>query len=653
VIRVLGGRYRLVETLGGGGTSLVHRAEPLDGGPAVAIKQLRPQLAAEPALRRRFLREADLARGLEHAGIVRLLDTGEEAGVPYLVLELVNAPTLRQRLARGGPLPSRTAWSVFVALARALDHAHRHGVIHRDVKPENVFVDGWLVKLGDFGNARVVSLASVTGASLSWGTPEYVAPETFTRGRADPRSDLFSLGVVLYEMLTGKLPWSRAETLTRISGRSATAPRLPPTGAGEAIDALVTELLAFSPGDRPASGEEIVLRYAEPGTVAIAPRKSACSACGAPRPDDVPRCLACGAEALRLRHTPGARWGLVLRKLGDDAAETETLLRLLDGLAQPPERPLVFLTGVAHTYSKEEMKAGIPLPVALLCDLDRDSATALAELFQRHGLDVGAVEGTAAREVLAPIRVDLRALAGTSLLTGLVLGLLSHHPGVGATLGGALAVASVLLVKVSRWRRPARQVGLVKLREQLAPAPAAERLLADAAGAAAGVRAPEVRELLGDVAVEVYRLTRRAAQLGGRQAAPSSEADLLRRMTAAAPALMARLTSVAGRLDALDAALDGASEGEIMQTLGRLERAAAAPGADVEALRAARRDAEAALQRRHAAEHERARLAAGLCALLGRLRHVYRRAAALQTLGEQEAATVEAASAHLEAWLVQ
>jgi hypothetical protein len=225
--------------------------------------------------------------------------------------------------------------------------------------------------------------------------------------------------------------------------------------------------------------------------------------------------------------------------------------------------------------------------------------------------------------------------------------------GLWVSLGVTAAVATTTLAKIARWRRPERQLGLLRLREQLAPVPAAERLLADAAGVSTRVKAPEVRALLGDVSVEVFRLARRAAQIGGREAAPSSEADLLRRMSAAAPALMERLAGVAARLDALDAALEGTSEGELMQALARNERAAAAQGADAEALRAARRDAETALERRHDAEHERARLAAGLCALLGRLRHVYRRAATLTTLDEREAAEVEAASAHLDAWLVQ
>jgi serine/threonine-protein kinase len=311
------GRYRVVEALGGGGTSLVYRAEVLAGGAAdVALKELRPQFAADAALRRRFVREAELVRHLDHPGIVSVLDAGEPDGVPFLVMELMRAETLRQLMDRRGRLPLPLARSVITALARALDHAHGRGVIHRD--------DGGLVKLADFGNARVVSLASVTGASLTWGTPEYIAPEVFTRGRADPRSDLFALGVVLYEMLTGRHPWTRVQAVARLGGGAGSVPRVAPTGAGPEIDRLIAELLASSPADRPASGEELIARLLEPEAPAIV-RRIACAGCGAERAVDVPRCLSCGREGLRLRHDPSGGGGRNKRD-GDRRTHTARII---------------------------------------------------------------------------------------------------------------------------------------------------------------------------------------------------------------------------------------------------------------------------------------------------------------------------------------
>src|SRR5262245_30357334 len=154
--RLVAGRYRIVAPLGGGGTALVYRAAVEGSGRSVAIKELRPQFAADAAVRRRFLREAELSRQLDHPGIIRLLDAGEENGIPYIVQELVSGDTLRQIIDRGGKLAFGYARSLFIDVARALDHAHGRGVIHRDVKPQNIFVTDEGAKLGDFGNARVV-----------------------------------------------------------------------------------------------------------------------------------------------------------------------------------------------------------------------------------------------------------------------------------------------------------------------------------------------------------------------------------------------------------------------------------------------------------------------------------------------------------------
>jgi hypothetical protein len=649
--RLVAGRYRIVEPLGGGGTSLVFRAEVVGGGPDVAIKQLRPQFAADPSLRRRFLREAELSRQLDHPFIVRLLDTGEDAGGPLVVLELVRGETLRQRLDRDGKLPIGEARSVFIQLARALDHAHSRGIIHRDVKPQNIFLTAAGARLGDFGNARVVSLASVTGASLTWGTPEYVAPEVFVRGRADPRSDFYSLGVVLYEMLTGRLPWSRSETLARLAGHRDESRGFAPTGAGESVDRSIADLLAYSPADRPASGEDAILRSVAGGADVIAIVQ--CSACGVKRPQDVPRCLSCGVQVSSLAHHPSEDWRLVLRTLADDAARIEALLRLIESLALPAEGPLMFLTGDRAMYSASELKTGIELPAVLFSRLDEPTARTLADLFREHGFDAAAMKRRSVKYERPETGANNRSLIHVlpfPLIMGASMGTFAGSYWVGLA---ATAAMSVFVVATFRQQGRIRAVGasgVLRLRERAAAMPEADRLLVEAKTAAASVRAPDVRELLADVAVELYRLTQRAAKLAGG-GAPSSEVDLLRRTTAAGPIVLERLRRMAMRLDDLDAALAGQSEGELMQTMARLERAAAAPDADRAALAATRRDLETALDRRHATEQERGRLSAKLCQLLGHLRLVYRQALTMKTPVELEARALEVASAELDALL--
>ena len=655
--RRVAGRYTLVETLGGGGTSVVHRAE-VAGGPDVAVKELRPQFAADQTLRRRFLREAELARMLDNPSIVRVLDAGEDQGMPFLVLELMRGETLRRRLEREHRLPKDVARSIFHSLGLALEHAHGRGIIHRDLKPENVFLSDSGVKLGDFGNARVVSLASVTGASLTWGTPEYVAPEVFMRGRADPRSDLYSLGVVMYEMLAGRLPWSRSDTLTRLAGAGASKVS-PPEEASGALAALLVDLLAFSPADRPASVEEIFARLSRPvdeDAVAVA---VTCPACGAARPRDLPRCLSCGHEALRLTHDPEGRWQVVLQKLDDDAAAASRLLGILDPIAENSERSLQFLTGRRDLYSPEEIKTGIALPAVMFSGLDAETARSLESVFRREGLEVRAVQGGAlrrsVREVIGAVSAKQVVALAVPVTALTLLTVKGSHSLVPTIYFGALILMAIGLGAAFKWfknrRKPNQSRGVFSLREEIASGPVAEAVLGRVAETVGAVRAPEVRALLGDVATELYRLTRRAEQIAGKSAGASSEAELLHRTADAAPALLDRLRQMAARLDDLDAALEGQTEGELMQAMARLERAAAAPGADREALAATRGDLEAALDHRHAAEQERARLSAKLCQLLGQLRVIYRQARTMETAADRETRAIEAAAVELDALL--
>ncbi len=210
--RVVAG-YRVESVLGRGGMGTVYRALQISLGRAVALKILPEDLVGNAQFLDRFEREAGILSKLNHPNIVTVFDRGTVDGRPYLVMEYVEGTTLREVL-RKGPLPAVDALRIVSSVLSALDHAHRHGIIHRDVKPENVLLSlGTLVKVADFGLSRLVGpeeQTRLTRTHLLLGTFEYMAPEQRERARdADSRSDLYATGVVFYEMLTGELPIGR------------------------------------------------------------------------------------------------------------------------------------------------------------------------------------------------------------------------------------------------------------------------------------------------------------------------------------------------------------------------------------------------------------------------------------------------------------
>ena len=260
------GDFEIEGLLGRGGMGVVYRARQLRMGRSVALKVLSAEMAEEPEVVARFLREAAIMRDLEHPGIVPIHDAGTGAdGRPYLAMRLLETRTLRDVLA-DGPLTPDRALRLLAALAEALDHAHAHGVVHRDVKPANVLLDAAeRPYLADFGIAK--ALADATSLTLGpevRGTPLYMAPEQ-RDGRAGHRSDLYSLACVAFEMLTGAPPFPSGGRTTVGNAHAMT----PPPAASERrpelpgpVDAVFEQALAKRPVDRHGSGREFVTALA-------------------------------------------------------------------------------------------------------------------------------------------------------------------------------------------------------------------------------------------------------------------------------------------------------------------------------------------------------------------------------------------------------
>jgi len=206
--KVLGRRYEIIERIGGGGMAIVFRARDGFLNRRVAVKVLRPQFADDEDFVRRFRHEAQAAASLSHPNIVSIYDVGEEDGTYYIVMEYVDGETLKDRIRAAAPLDAEEVVAVALQIGQALSHAHQNRVVHRDIKPHNIMLskDG-RVKVTDFGIARAASTNTLTSTGSIVGSVHYFSPEQARGGLIDEKSDIYSLGVVLYEMLTGRVPF--------------------------------------------------------------------------------------------------------------------------------------------------------------------------------------------------------------------------------------------------------------------------------------------------------------------------------------------------------------------------------------------------------------------------------------------------------------
>ncbi len=255
---LLGGRYRPLGRIASGGMGEVWRAKDELLGREVAVKLLRPHVAEDPAFRLRFRSEARIAAGLSDPGIAQVFDYGEGGGVAYLVMELVPGQSLAGILARDGALSPEITLDVVRQTAMGLHAAHRAGIIHRDIKPGNLLVtEAGVIKITDFGIARVLEAVPVTQTGILMGTAQYVSPEQASGDPLTPATDLYSLGVVAYECLTGHAPF-RAETQVAIALMHIGEPPPPlPERIPQAVRDLVMACLAKDPPRRPASAREL------------------------------------------------------------------------------------------------------------------------------------------------------------------------------------------------------------------------------------------------------------------------------------------------------------------------------------------------------------------------------------------------------------
>jgi hypothetical protein len=292
---VVGGRYRVLERIAAGGMGQIYRAAHTRIASLVAVKVLYGELTHVPEMRARFQREAEAASCLSSRHIVRVLDFGEtEEGLLYIAMEHLSGASLSSVIGRDGPLAPERAVRIAQQVVRGLAHAHERGIVHRDLKPDNVMLvaeddEDDVVKILDFGIAQIRSASKLTSAGQTLGTPLYMAPEQFVAGEIDARADLYALGAMTFESLTGAPPFEAATMVDLARAHALEAPpsvRTRRADVDPALDAIVTRLLAKAPDDRFPSARAVgdALRALRPGA---APAPASARAAGRAVPADV------------------------------------------------------------------------------------------------------------------------------------------------------------------------------------------------------------------------------------------------------------------------------------------------------------------------------------------------------------------------------
>lgn len=260
--RILGNRYKIIEKIGTGGMADVYLAFDQTENTEVALKILHAQFSGDSDFVKRFRREAEAATSLEHENIVKIYSISEEDDLHYIVMEYVKGDTLKGVLKRHGYLPVDEAVKIIMQVTDALIHAHSNQVIHRDIKPHNILINENGVKIADFGIARTVTQSTITHTGSVLGSIHYLSPEQARGGWTDERSDLYSLGIVFYELLTGEVPFSGETPVSVIMKHledNYVYPRELRPEIPQSVENVIRKLLAKSPRKRYSSAKELKL----------------------------------------------------------------------------------------------------------------------------------------------------------------------------------------------------------------------------------------------------------------------------------------------------------------------------------------------------------------------------------------------------------
>ncbi len=538
------------------GSERRQRVRLTDGRPGL-FATLLPELVADDAVRRRYVRDLRRRAKLSDAGLAQVLamSTGEDGQAPWRLRVTPSGPTLAEILHKRAPLPVAEVAGLGAKIADVLHRLHAQGVVLRDLNPKLVIVTDDGPVMTDVGLARVDLLSTRTAASLVLEGSPYASPEQLRKTTVDQRSDLYGLGVIVWQALTGTLPFGEGLALLR---DDAAVPKLRPLCPEAPADLaqIVERCLAADPESRPASAAEVA-RVLRGGAIDDEGERTSCQSCGASLRAGQRLCTACGKLAISYHHAPDDpdRRRLVLVKVRERADQIAALREILESVSATEVPPLNFIVGDRRMYSKEEQQRGLKLPLTLFSDLQPQTAVALHRRLEAQGVAVKMREPTSrARRIGAVIA----AAVSISVFAGM---LALQVPLVLAGVISAVLAFSIFQIgrRVSRKRM---SEPLLQLRAGPAALPASDPLVARLAKLVRDDTPADVRERIGELALAVQNLVDHRAKL--RDAADQAELDAV---TEPISPLIGLVERHVARLTRIDADLGTLDEGALVRAL--------------------------------------------------------------------------------------
>jgi hypothetical protein len=539
----------------------------LEDGRRAMVGQLAPDLARDVSIRRRYARDVERVMSLTAHSVAPTIATGPQpdprepsAIAPWRVRLDPEGETLAEVLARA-PLPIDEVAVRFAALADAVFAVHAQSAVLRDLRPEQIVcTPAGHVVLVDVGLARVDVLSSHTASSLLLRGSSYIAPEQLLRTAVDQRSDVWSVGVMMWQALTGSLPFGDGPPLLAEHSRLPDLRQLR-TDAPPLLAELLARCLSPDLARRPTSMADVawVLR----GGTALwdAEATTACQHCGAQLRVGQRLCLACGRVAVRFEHAApdGPSYALDVLTLNEDAAPLKWLQSMLADVSAPPIRQPEFVIGSIHMYSDEERGNRIRLPARLYNKLSRETAEALFQLASENGVRARIVRPTAVRNTgLAMIGVVGVTIALSFLLA-------AFGASVWWVIGPAIPLFIALMAVANEHIGAQKTHAHYRLREKPAALPASDPLVARLAKLLAGDVPGDVRGVLGELALLVQRLVDHRATLFGVQARE------LQVLTAPLEPIVTAVERHAVELERIGAELATLDEGAMVRALSASE----------------------------------------------------------------------------------